>query len=148
MHPLPAPWNPLTPLHPCQWRHLVVNSGTTAGHHDTWQRTSTYERPFTHKGNYLVTPASPLQLLEFVSSSGSLTVSNLDLSGLIYSFLLCKDVFSIYCNFFLSIWHFFGNMWKSFVCKACNKSSKWFLWLCLLLCVSRWAIMTMKCFLF
>ena len=32
----------------------MVNSGTTAGQHGTPQNTSTYERPFTHEGNYLV----------------------------------------------------------------------------------------------
>ena len=32
----------------------MVNSGTTAGQHDILQRTSTYERPFTCEGNYLV----------------------------------------------------------------------------------------------
>ena len=32
----------------------MVNNGTTAGQHDTPQRTATYERPFTCKGNYLV----------------------------------------------------------------------------------------------
>ena len=32
----------------------MVNSGTTAGQHDTPQRTSTCERPFTREGKYLV----------------------------------------------------------------------------------------------
>ena len=62
----------------------MVNSGTTAGQHDTPQRTSTYERPFTCEGNYLVSffwpfsfcSASTGEIVSVATESSSFAVSS------------------------------------------------------------------------